>query len=62
MKVQVSLKGRGKKLSRKGRLAQGYYARRQGILRFYAFDDAPLGNKINSRQPIPLKKKKKLKY
>jgi hypothetical protein len=62
MKVLVSLKGRGNKLTRRGRMAQGYFTRRRGILRFYAFDDAPLGKKINSRQPIPLKKKKKLKY
>jgi hypothetical protein len=62
MKVLVSLKGRGNKLTRRGRMAQGYFARRKGILRFYAFDDAPLGNKINSRQPIPLKKKKRMKY
>ena len=62
MKVVVSLKGRGNKLSRRGRMAQGYFVRRRGILRFYAFDDSPLGNRINSRQPIPLKKKKRMKY
>jgi hypothetical protein len=62
MKIKVSLKGRGKKLTRKGRLAQGYFTKRNGILRFYAFDDSSLGRRINSRQPIPLKKKKKLKY
>ena len=62
MKVKVSLKGRGKSLSRRGRMAQGYFTRRKGILRFYAFDDSSIGNRINSRQPIPKKKKKKLKY
>jgi hypothetical protein len=62
MKVVVSLKGRGSKLSRRGRMAQGYFTRRKGILRFYAFDHSSLGPRINSRQPIPLKKKKRLKY
>ncbi len=62
MKVVVSLTGRGKKLTRRGRMAQGYFTRRQGILRFYAFDESSLGNRINARQPIPLKKKKRLKY
>lgn len=62
MKIKVSLKGRGKKLTRKGRMAQGYFTKRKGILRFYAFDDSSIGRRINSRQPIPLKKKKRLKY
>lgn len=62
MKIVVSLKGRGKKMTRRGRMAQGYFVRRGGILRFYAFDNSSLGPRINSRQPIPLKKKKKLKY
>ncbi len=62
MKVVVSLKGRGKKLKRRGRMAQGYFTRRKGILRFYAFDNSSIGPRINSRQPSPLKKKKKLKY
>ena len=62
MKVIVSLKGRGSKLNRRGRMAQGYFTRRKGILRFYAFDNSSLGPRINSRQPIPLKKKKRLKY
>ena len=39
MKVLVSLKGRGKKMKRRGRMAQGYFTRRKGILRFYAFDN-----------------------
>ncbi len=62
MKVLASVKGRGNKLNRRGRMVQGYFARRNGILRFYAFDDSPMGPKINSRQPIPLKKKKRMKY
>ena len=62
MKVVVSLTGSGKKLTRRGRMAQGYFARRKGILRFYAFDNSSIGNRINARQPIPLKKKKRLKY
>jgi hypothetical protein len=62
MKVVVSLQGRGKKLTRRGRHAQGYFARRKGILRFYSFDNSSLGPRINARQPIPLRKKKKMKY
>jgi hypothetical protein len=62
MKVVVSLTGRGKKLTRRGRMAQGYFTRRRGILRFYAFDDSSIGNRINSRQPIPLKKQKRMKF
>jgi hypothetical protein len=62
MKVKVSLKGRGKKLTRRGRMALGYFTRRKGILRFYAFDNASTGNRINQRQPIPKKKQKKMKY
>jgi hypothetical protein len=62
MKVMVSLTGRGKKLSRKGRMAQGYFARRKGILRFYAFANSSIGNRINSRQPIPITKKRVRKY
>lgn len=62
MKVLVSLKGRGKKMTRRGRMAQGYFTRRKGILRFYAFDNSSIGPRINSRQPIPIKKKKRLKY
>jgi len=60
MKVVVSLKGRGKKKGR--RYVEGYYARRKGILRFYAYDDASKGKRVNARQPIPLKKKKRKKY
>lgn len=62
MKVVVSLTGRGKKLSRRGRMAQGYFTRRHGILRFYAFADSSLGNRINSRQPIPITKKRVRKF
>jgi hypothetical protein len=62
MKVQVSLKGRGKKLTRKGRMAQGYFCKRKGILRFYAFDDSSIGDRINARQPIPKKKKQRMKF
>jgi hypothetical protein len=62
MKVLVSLTGRGKKLTRRGRMAQGYFTRRKGILRFYAFDNSSIGPRINSRQPIPLRRKKKMKY
>jgi hypothetical protein len=62
MKVQVSLKGRGKKLSRRGRMAQGYYCKRKGILRFYPFENSSLGPRIKSRQPIPKKKKTRMKY
>lgn len=57
MKVKTSVKGRGKKLKRKGRMAQGYFVKRNGILRFYAKDDSTLGRKINQRQSIPIKKK-----
>jgi len=62
MKVQVSVKGRGKKLARKGRMAQGYFCRRNGILYFYSFDNSSIGPRIKSRQPIPKKKKKRLKF
>jgi len=62
MKVEVSVKGRGNKLSRRGRMAQGYFTRRNGILRFYAFDDSSYGRRINRRQPIPLKKLKRKKF
>jgi hypothetical protein len=60
MKVEVSVRGRGKKKGR--RHVEGYYTRRKGILRFYAYDNSSKGKRINSRQPIPLKKKKRLKY
>jgi hypothetical protein len=62
MKVVVSLKGRGNKLSRRGRMAQGYFAKRKGILRFYAFDDSSMGRRINARQRIPITKKRLRKY
>lgn len=62
MKVQVAVKGRGNKLTRKGRMAQGYFCRRKGILRFYAFDNSSIGPKIKSRQPIPIRKKRLFKY
>jgi hypothetical protein len=62
MKVEVSVKGRGKKLARRGRMAQGYFCRRNGILRFYAFEDSSYGNRINRRQPIPKKKLKRKKF
>lgn len=62
MKVLVSLTGRGKKLARRGRMAQGYFARRKGILRFYAFAESSIGNRINSRQAIPNSKKRAKKY
>jgi hypothetical protein len=62
MKVVVSLTGRGKKLTRKGRMAQGYFTKRKGILRFYAFDESSMGNRINARQPIPISKKRVKKY
>lgn len=60
MKVVVSLQGRGTKNGR--RWTDGYYARRGGILYFYAFDNSPKGKRANGRQPIPLKKKKRKKY
>jgi hypothetical protein len=60
MKVVVSLQGRGTKLGR--RWAEGYYARRKGILRFYAYDTSSKGPRMNARQPIPLKKKKRMKF
>lgn len=62
MKVEVSLKGRGKRLSRKGRMVQGYFCRRNGIRYFYPFDTTSIGPRIKSRQPIPKKKKKRMKY
>ena len=62
MKIVVSLKGRGKKLTRRGRMAQGYFTKRKGILRFYAFDDSSMGNRIKSRQAIPISKKRVKKY
>jgi hypothetical protein len=62
MKVQVSLKGRGNKLSRKGRMAQGYFCRRGGIRYFYPFDDTSIGPRIKQRQPKPKKKKRRMKY
>jgi hypothetical protein len=62
MKVQVSLKGRGNKLNRKGRMAQGYFCRRNGIRYFYPFDNTSIGPRIKSRQPIPKKKKRRMKY
>jgi len=58
----ASIKPRGGRIKRRGRAKQGYFARRNGILRFYAFDDSTIGRKINSRQPIPMKKKKRMKY
>lgn len=62
MKVKISLKGRGKKLTRRGRMAQGYFTKRKGTLRFYAFDDSSMGNRINSRQRISRYKKQIHKY
>jgi hypothetical protein len=62
MKVLVSLRGRGKSLTRRGRMAQGYFTKRKGTLRFYAFDESSIGNRINSRQSIPNKKKRARKY
>jgi hypothetical protein len=62
MKVVVSLKGRGKPLTRKGRMAQGYFTKRKGIMRFYAFDNSSIGPRINSRQPMSHTKKRSHKY
>jgi|GEM_PF-1197955 hypothetical protein len=62
MKVVVSLKGRGKSLTRRGRMAQGYFTRRRGILRFYAFENSSMGPRINARQGIPITKKRVRKY
>jgi hypothetical protein len=62
MKVTVSLKGRGKKMTRKGRMAQGYFTKRKGIRRFYAFETSSMGNRINARQAIPHYKKRVRKY
>lgn len=62
MKVQVSMKGRGKSLSRKGRMAQGYFTRRKGILRFYPFADSSIGPRIKARQPINKRRKKQRKF
>lgn len=62
MKVKVSVKGRGKSLTRRGRMAQGYFVRRKGILRFYAFDNSSIGPRINERQGIPKKKLQRRKY
>jgi len=62
MKIQVSLKGRGKKMKRRGRMAQGYFCRRKGILRFYPFDDSSIGKRVKSRQPISKARKAITKY
>lgn len=62
MKIQVSMKGRGNKLKRKGRMAQGYFCKRKGILRFYPFDNTSIGKRIKSRQPISRRRKKIKKY
>jgi hypothetical protein len=62
MKVHVSIKGRGKSLTRKGRMAQGYYCKRKGTLRFYAFDNSSVGPRINERQSVPKRKMKARKY
>jgi ribosomal protein L36 len=62
MKVLSSVKGRGKKMNRRGRMAQGYFVRRGGTLYFYNFDESSLGARIKMRQPIPRKKKKVRKY
>jgi hypothetical protein len=62
MKCKTSVKGRGKTLTRKGRMAQGYFTRRKGILRFYAFDNSSIGPRINERQKMPKRKLKARKY
>ena len=62
MKIKASVKGRGKKMTRRGRMAQGYFTRRGGTLYFYAKDESSIGPRINMRQRIPRKKKKVKKY
>lgn len=62
MKIKVSIKGRGKKMTRRGRMAQGYFARRDGTLYFYNREDSSIGARIKMRQPKPRKKMKVKKY
>lgn len=62
MKIQVSMKGRGKTLTRRGRMAQGYFVKRKGILRFYPFDNSSIGPRIKARQPISRRRKKVKKF
>jgi len=61
MKVQVSLKGRGKPIMkggviRKGRMRQGYFAKRGGCMFFYPYADSSLGPRIKQRRPKPKSK------
>lgn len=62
MKVKASIKGRGKKLTRRGRMAQGYFAKRGGTLYFYAKDESSIGPRIKMRQSKPRRKKQVRKY
>jgi hypothetical protein len=62
MKIQSSIKGRGKKLNRRGRMAQGYFAKREGTLYFYPFDNSSIGARIKMRQRIPRRKRKLKKF
>ena len=62
MKVKSSIKGRGKSLTRKGRMAQGYFAKRGGTLYFYNYQESSIGPRIKMRQPKPKKKVKIKKY
>lgn len=62
MKVMSSVRGRGKSMKRRGRMAQGYFVKRGGTLYFYNFDESSIGARIKMRQAIPRKKKQVRKY
>lgn len=62
MKIQVSIKGRGKSMGRRGRMAQGYFVKRKGILRFYPFQESSIGPRIKARQPLSRRRKKLRKF
>jgi len=49
MKVKVSVKGRGARGKRAGRMAEGFFVKRKGILRFISKTNP----RLSMRQPIP---------
>ncbi len=49
MKVKVSVKGRGARGKRAGRMAEGFFVKRKGILRFISKTNP----RFSQRQPIP---------
>jgi ribosomal protein L36 len=55
MKIKVSVKGRGAKGKRAGRMAEGYFVKRKGILRFISKTNP----RFSMRQPIPKRRIRK---